>query len=259
MGSKIITLAGKGGVGKTSISAAIVRQLVRDCPEARVLAIDADPASGLATALAVSVSRTIDDIRRGITASGENDPEKKKAIALLGEARFHLIEAMVEQDGFSFLALGRPEAAGCYCSINSFLREVIESLAADFDYVVIDGEAGIEQLNRRVMERVTHLILVTDPSKKGFQVASTIQKVASEMVMYEKIGMIVNRLDKPSLVKDILPGDVPLLACIPEDRELAHFDLKGRSILELPEDAGLVKGAKQAMKAIGIIENGVKT
>lgn len=259
MGSKIITLAGKGGVGKTSISAAIVRQLVKDCPDARILAIDADPAVGLATALAVPVCRTIDDIRRGITASGENDPEKKKAIALLGEARFHLIDAMVEQDGFSFLALGRPEAAGCYCSINTFLREVIESLASDFDYVVIDGEAGIEQLNRRVMERVTHLILVTDPSKKGFQVASTIQKVANEMVMYEKIGMIVNRLDEPSLVKDILPGDLPLLACIPDDRELAQFDLKGRSILELSEDASLVRGVKQVMEAIGIIKNGVKT
>lgn len=256
MGSKIITLAGKGGVGKTSISAAIVRQLVRDCPDAKILAIDADPAVGLATALSVSVSQTIDDIRRGISASGENDPKKKKAIALLGEARFHLIEAMTEQDGFSFLALGRPEAAGCYCSINTFLREVIESLASDFDYVVIDGEAGIEQLNRRVMERVTHLILVTDPSKKGFQVVSSIQKVANEMVMYEKIGLIVNRLDEPSLVRDILPDDIPLLACIPDDRELAHFDLKGRSILELPEDTSLVRGARQAMEAIGIIETG---
>ena len=259
MGSKIITLVGKGGVGKTSISAAIVRQLVREYPKARILAIDADPAVGLATALDVSVRLTVDDIRRAITASGENDPEKKKAVALLGEARFHLIESMEEKDGFSFLAVGRPESAGCYCSINAFLREVIESLADDFDYVVIDGEAGIEQLNRRVMEKVTHLVLVTDPSKKGFQVINSIKKVADELVLYEKIGLIVNRLDELAPVKDALPGDVPLLACIPDDRELALFDLKGRSIMELPEGSKLTEGAKQAMQAIGIIENGVTT
>ena len=149
MGNAVITVAGKGGVGKTSISAAIVRQLVRDHPEARILAIDADPAVGLATALAVQVKETIDDIRKAITASGEEDKSKKTAIELLGESKFRIFDAMVEQDGFAFLAVGRPEAAGCYCSINSYLKAVISMVSDEFDYVVIDGEAGIEQVNRR--------------------------------------------------------------------------------------------------------------
>ena len=206
MGNAVITVAGKGGVGKTSISAAIVRQLVRDHPGARILAIDADPAVGLATALAVQVNETIDDIRKAITASGEEDKSKKTAIELLGESKFRIFDAMVEQDGFAFLAVGRPEAAGCYCSINSYLKAVISMVSDEFDYVVIDGEAGIEQVNRRVMERVTHLILVTDPSKKGTQVIQTIKKVADELVMYQAIGVIVNRLNDPEVARYVDTG-----------------------------------------------------
>ena len=148
----VITVAGKGGVGKTSICAAIVRQLVASFPEARILAIDADPAVGLATALGVEVGMTVDDIRKTITEAGQGDSTKRKAIELLGEARFRLLDAMIETRGFAFIAVGRPEAAGCYCSVNAYLREVIGSLAEEFDYVVIDGEAGIEQINRRVMD-----------------------------------------------------------------------------------------------------------
>ena len=252
MGNAVITVAGKGGVGKTSISAAIVRQLVRDHPGARILAIDADPAVGLATALAVQVKETIDDIRKAITASGEEDKSKKTAIELLGESKFRIFDAMVEQDGFAFLAVGRPEAAGCYCSINSYLKAVISMVSGEFDYVVIDGEAGIEQVNRRVMERVTHLILVTDPSKKGTQVIQTIKKVADELVMYQAVGAIVNRLNDPQVARYVDTGGIPVLAEIPDDGNLALCDVQGRSVMELPDDSNLVLGVQRALKALGI-------
>lgn len=253
MGNTVITVAGKGGVGKTSISAVIVRQLVKNHPEARILAIDADPAVGLATALNVEVKLTIDDIRKAITESGEGDRQKKRAIELLGEARFRIIDAMIEKDGFAFIAVGRPEAAGCYCSINAYLKEIISMFSEEFDYVVIDGEAGIEQINRRVMEKVTHLLLVTDPSKKGTQVIQTIKKVANELVMYEKIGAIVNRLNDESLTKHINTGEIPVLTYIPDDRELALFDILGKSVLELPDNSKLVLGVQKALNTIGII------
>lgn len=253
MGNTVITVAGKGGVGKTSISAVIVRQLVKNHPEARILAIDADPAVGLATALNVEVKLTIDDIRKAITESGEGDRQKKRAIELLGEARFRIIDAMIEKDGFAFIAVGRPEAAGCYCSINAYLKEIISMFSEEFDYVVIDGEAGIEQINRRVMEKVTHLLLVTDPSKKGTQVIQTIKKVANELVMYEKIGAIVNRLNDESLTKHINTGEIPVLTYIPDDRELALFDILGKSVMELPDNSKLVLGVQKALNTIGII------
>ncbi len=253
MDKVIITVAGKGGVGKTSISAAIVRQLVKSHPNARILAIDADPAVGLATALDVQVGQTVDDIRKLITQAGEGDKEKKRAKELLGEVRFRIFEAMVEKDGFAFIAVGRPEAAGCYCSINAYLKEVISLLSEEFDFVVIDGEAGIEQVNRRVMERVTHLLLVTDPSKKGTGVIQTIKAVADELIMYKEVGAVVNRFNDPSLKKYIQTGDIPVLAYIPDDPELAMADVRGDSIMELRDSSNLVKGVKTALETIGII------
>ena len=249
----IITVAGKGGVGKTSISGAIVRQLVLSHPEAKILAIDADPAVGLATALDVEVTQTIDDIRKEILAASKRDKEKKRTIEMLGEVRFRIFDAMVEKDGYAFIAVGRPEAAGCYCSVNSYLKEVISMLSEEFDYVVIDGEAGIEQVNRRVMEKVTHMILVTDPSKKGTKVIQTIKTVADELVMYKKIGSIVNRFNDEALKGYIDTGDIPVLSYIPDDKTLALYDVQGRSVLELPDDSNLVKGVKQALETIRIL------
>lgn len=253
MSKAIITVAGKGGVGKTSISAAIVRQLVKRHPQERILAIDADPAVGLATALQVEVGTTVDDIRKAITAAGQGDRTKMRAKELLGEAQFRLFDAMVESQGFAFIAVGRPEAAGCYCGINAYLKEVISMMSEEFDYVVIDGEAGIEQVNRRVMEKVSHMLLVSDPSKKGTHVIQTIKQVADELVMYQKIGAIINRLGDESQKRYIDTGEIPILAYIPEDPLLQMADIRGESIVHLPDDSNLVKGVQQALDTIGIL------
>ncbi len=239
--AKIIAVAGKGGVGKTSLAAVIVKLLVQAYPDKKVLAIDADPAVGLSTALGIEVTTTIDDIRKAVISTVE-DGNTKAAIELLGEAKYRIYDAIVEADGFAFIAVGRPEAEGCYCKINSYLKDVIRVLSKNFDYVVIDGEAGIEQINRRVMEKVSHLLLVTDSSKKGTQVIQTIRKVADELVMYEKLGAVANRLPDFS-VKDYMDtGDIPVLAYIRDDRDLATFDLRGKNVFYLPDNAEIVQG-----------------
>lgn len=248
----IIALSGKGGVGKTSISAAIVKLLVEAYPDKKILAIDADPAVGLSTALGIEVKTTIDDIRKEIVATVE-DGQTKAAIELLGDARYKIFDALVETDGFAFIAVGRPESAGCYCKINSYLKEVISILSNDFDYVVIDGEAGIEQINRRVMEKVTHLLLITDASKKGTQVITTIKSVADELVMYKKIGAIVNRLPDKSVIPHINTNSIPVLSYIENDNNLAIYDIEGKNIFRLPEDSNVVKGARTALTKLQII------
>ena len=252
MSTKIIALAGKGGVGKTSISAAFVRLLMESRLDARILAIDADPAVGLSTALGIQVAATLDDIRRDVIASVENGAPQE-ALELLGEARFRIFDTLVEKAGFSFLAIGRPESAGCYCKVNAYLKEVIHLLSNSFDYVVIDGEAGIEQINRRVMEKVTHLVLVTDPSRKGTQVIETIQGVAKDLVMYERCGAIVNRVVNPELVSYIQIKDIPVLAYIDSDEAHAVNDIQGRSVFDLPADAPLLLGAREALQKLEII------
>lgn len=250
--AKIIAVAGKGGVGKTSISAAIVKLLVQKYPDKKILAIDADPAVGLSTALGIDVKMTIDDIRKEIVETVE-DGQTKAAIELLGDARYKIFDALVETDGFAFIAVGRPESAGCYCKINSYLKEVISLISNNFDYVVIDGEAGIEQINRRVMEKVTHLLLVSDASKKGTQVISTIKSVADELVMYEKIGVIINRLPDESVIPYINTNGIPVLSYIQNDSNLAVFDIEGKNITTLPDDSNIVKGVKEALEKIDII------
>ena len=248
----IIALSGKGGVGKTSISAAIVKVLVEVYPDKKILAIDADPAVGLSTALGIDVKTTIDDIRKEIVTTVEQG-NTKAAIEILGDARYRIFDALVETDGFAFIAVGRPESAGCYCKINAYLKEVISILSADFDFVVIDGEAGVEQINRRVMEKVTHLLLISDASKKGTQVISTIKSVADELVMYKKLGAIVNRIPDESVIEYIDTKGIPVLSYIENDKNLAIYDIEGRNITGLPDDSNVVAGVKEALSKLEII------
>ena len=248
---KIIALSGKGGVGKTSLAAMTVKALAEKYPGKKILAIDADPAVGLATALGIEVKLTIDDIRRQVVTSVE-EGDTKSAVELLGEAKYHIFDAITETDAFSFIAVGRPESAGCYCKINSYLKEVIALVADNFDYIVIDGEAGIEQINRRVMEKVTHLILVTDASKKGTQVIQTIKSVADTLVMYEKLGVIVNRLPDESVKQYLDLGTLPVLAYIGQDSDLSAFDITGQNVFFMRPDSVMMQGVCQALENLGL-------
>ena len=230
--TKIVAVAGKGGVGKTSLAGAFVKVLVEKYPDKTILAIDADPAVGLSTVLNIEVDKTIDDIRKEVIKNVE-DGDTKSAVELLGEAKYEIYDAIKEQDGY--------------------LKEVITLLSEQFDYVVIDGEAGIEQINRRVMEKVTHLVLVTDASKKGCQVVKTIKNVADELVMYEKAGVIVNRIPDKKVIELMDISGLPLLSVIENDMKLAEADIKGENILTLSDDDRIVAGAAEALCNIGLI------
>lgn len=247
--TKVIAVCGKGGVGKTSISALTVRAL-RDAGAGRILAIDADPAVGLATSLGIEPSKTVDDIRREVIETTQSG-EKGDTAALLARLDYEVFDALTESEGFAFLAVGRPEGDGCYCKVNSFLRQIIQRLASQFDYVVIDGEAGLEQINRRVMEKVTHLLLVSDLSRKGIDVIHTVHKVASGMVDYDRVGVILNRLKAVDEVSRVDLGDLPLLGCLADDDGLRDADILGASVLEM-EQSSSVTGVAAALKEFGL-------
>jgi CO dehydrogenase maturation factor len=236
--STMIAVCGKGGVGKTSISAAMVRMLARDRKK-RVLAIDADPAVGLASALGIDTEKTVDDIRNSLIQRLEQG-EAGDRQTVISRLDYELFEVLIEHENLAFLAIGRPEKEGCYCQINHILKDIIASVADHFDYVVIDGEAGIEQVNRRVMEKVSHLVLVADASAKALHVAQTIQQVAEKMVHYRKSGLIVNRCQNSWEIKDIaIPQPLQYLGFVPEDDVIRICDIEGRSILDLPDCAAL--------------------
>ncbi len=245
----IVALCGKGGVGKTTASALIVKALIAN-PVNRVLAIDADPAVGLATALNIDVKTTVNDIRNEfidlVKAGGAGD--KEQVLSLLD---YEMTGALHEKENLVFLSIGRPETDGCYCRVNDILKDIIASIAGNFDYIVIDAEAGVEQVNRRVLEKVTHLILISDLSVKGIKVAGTIYEVAGKAVKFDRAGLIVNRVSSAEDINRVtLPPDIPFLGYIPEDSEIRKADIEEKNFLTM----AISPSFEAVMKALNDME-----
>jgi CO dehydrogenase maturation factor len=236
--TKTIALCGKGGVGKTSVSALMVKNLTQR-KDIKVLAIDADPAVGLCTALGIQINKTVDDIRNDLINSIKKGVKTDKT-ATLNMLDYELFDALTEFNNVGLLAIGRPESEGCFCKVNSLLKDIIQDLAKNFDVVLIDGEAGVEQINRRVMKTVDHLIMISDTSAKGINVANTIKHLAQDnkAVNYKSMGMILNRVRNESEVQDIRKNaPVNILGWLPEDDLIREFDFHGRSFFDFPDSA----------------------
>ena len=230
--SRVIAVLGKGGVGKTTVSALILKALA-DSGRLRVLAIDADPSGGLGLALSMPVPKTVNDVRLGILESIKEGGAKKTDMA--ASLDYRLWEALSEHKNIAFLSVGRPEEEGCYCQLNTLLREAIETLSDGFDKTVIDAEAGIEQVNRRVMRSVDTLVLVSDTTLKGIRVVASIEKVAKDAVDYSDIVFLLNRVRSQSELDSLRDrSELKVSGWIPEDETVRHFDSQGWSFLDLP-------------------------
>jgi CO dehydrogenase maturation factor len=231
--SEVIAICGKGGVGKTTLAALFTR-LILEKQSMRTLVIDADPTGGLSLALSLPIKSTINDLRKEVVAAAKNKSGDSKSLA--ASVDYRLLESLTEHRNLAFLAVGRPEEEGCYCQVNAFLRRSIEYLAEQFDLTLIDAEAGIEQVNRRVISAVDRLLLVSDLSQKGLRVAETVHHVAAETGIFKSSGLIVNRVrNDEELAKAITNTSLPLLGSLPEDEIIYDYDSSGKSFLDLPE------------------------
>ncbi|MBI5551680.1 MAG: AAA family ATPase [Desulfobacterales bacterium] len=235
----VIAVCGKGGVGKTSLSALIVRSLTRD-PARRVLAVDADPAVGLAYALGMPVVKTVDQIRQELIQTLGEAPSADKE-ELLRRLDYDLFAALSERDNLAFLAIGRPEGHGCFCQVNQLLRQLIGDLAGRFDAVVIDGEAGLEQIQRRVMDLVTHLLVASDGSLKSRRVAATLHHMARELPDLQAAGVLFNKLAPVEETEILAANPLPLIHVLHEIPAIRDFDRRGRSFFDLPWSAEMAK------------------
>ncbi len=253
----IIAVCGKGGVGKTSLSALITRIFVND-PGQRVLAIDADPAVGLSYPLGISVTRTVDEIRQDLIDRLGNS-EIVDYRDMISQLDYDLFSALTERGNLAFLAIGRPEGDGCYCRVNALLRDLIQTMTGQFDVVVIDGEAGLEQINRRVMEMVTHLVIVSDASLKGRRVAETIYRLGRANSGCEHSGVLYNRLDSAIEEKMVTAGNtLPLIHMMFENHLIRQFDREGRSFFDLPWSEDLSNFEEALGRFTGAGEQGPK-
>lgn len=245
---KTIAILGKGGVGKTTVSACLVKAIA-ESGKARVLAIDADPAGSLGLALAISPDRTVNDVRVDIIESIKATSTNKTDLA--ASLDYRLWEALSERGNIAFLSVGRPEEEGCYCQLNTLLREAIEGLAGGFDAIIIDAEAGIEQVNRRVMRSVDAVLLVTDTSLKGLNVAASIGTVVQEAVDTKDVMLIANKVrDGAELEAMKLHSEIKIFAWIPEDDTVRQFDNEGLSFLDLPSCPAFQAIEQQIVSAI---------
>jgi len=247
---KVIAITGKGGTGKTMLSALMIRLLSREAG-AKVLAIDADSAISLPYALGMNVGKTLSEMRTEII----EDPAARKG--LMDKHVQTVITDIVEHGKeFDLLVMGRSEGPGCYCGINDLLRYGIESLSSKFDFTLVDGEAGPEQINRRVLQSIDILIILTDTSIRGFQTAGVIQSIAGAGAASElgQKGLVVNRLKGSNqLVSESAQRlGLKVFGYIPEDENITKYDLAGKPIVDLPDTSPSVKAVRAVLKEIGV-------
>ena len=256
-----IALAGKGGVGKTTIAGMIIKYLAQTQPGA-VLAIDADPSSNLNLVLGLDLDWTVGDIREDLLSQVKTSLVGGGAAmgSLPGGVTKHdyldyQIRSSVAEGGhFDLIAMGRSEGPGCYCAVNHNLREVIDSISKNYRYVVIDNEAGMEHLSRRTTRDVQHLLVVSDPTQRGLIAAGRIAGFRDEMdIRIEHAYLIMNRLSgpvPPPLEKQIDSLGIPLLGVIPADEELARFEYSGRPLVELGDESLVYRAVAEMMGKI---------
>ncbi|HNR88042.1 MAG TPA: AAA family ATPase [Spirochaetota bacterium] len=230
-----IAITGKGGCGKTTIAGLIVDALVR-LGKTPVLAVDADPNSCLDTVLGVRVEKSIGTIRE--EAREEAAKGMASGIAKRDLLELRISECLVEADGFDLIAMGRPEGPGCYCYANNVLRDVIAGVSASYPYVVIDNEAGLENLSRRIVASVDLLILVAEPSINGVKTVQRLHELAGEMgIGYTSLAIIVNRMKGDSLIENarlMIDGiGAHHVMLLRDDDEIAAASERGSSITGL--------------------------
>jgi CO dehydrogenase maturation factor len=254
--TKTIAIAGKGGTGKTTVAALLIKFLSQ---KGLVLAVDADPSTNLSQALGLSLddSKTVGRIREKMTedvSKGRFSPTIAKPEYLFGK----IMESLVESKGFDLLAMGRPEGPGCYCASNEFLRASLDKLVKDYkyNYIVMDCEAGMEHISRQTTRDVDVLLIMSDPTIKGVTTAARMKDLIGEIRSnIGKVGLIVNRVRgelSPEIKKAIDESGLQVIALIPEDPDMAALEMKGRPVTELPAESPLQLMVKEIIEVLGL-------
>ena len=233
----IIAIVGKGGVGK-SVVTTLIAKVISTSYKFKLLLIDADPTHPhLSNMVKLVPEKSLEKIRTELINKTIN---KKKDIQTIAESiDFEVYSAIKESKDFSLFSIGQPEGPGCFCPSNALLRKVIESISNDFDVVLIDCEAGLEQINRMVIKSVDIILIVSDISLRSIETAKSIKETAKRYTNYKKIGVIVNRVkgDINIILDKLREYDLSLFALIPEDVLITKFDLEGKPLINIPEDS----------------------
>jgi CO dehydrogenase maturation factor len=248
----IIAVTGKGGTGKTALTTLITKVLIQH--QKKLLVIDADPAMGLANVLGIQAARTLEDLRLEIIKVGGRGIEDEKQ-DLIQSLDYKIMELLIEKSGFTALIMGQPRTAGCFCPANTLLRDAIAPLTKAFTVLLMDCEAGLEQINRKVVQTINLLLIVSDPTVRGLETAAAIQKMAKKFTQASKIGLILNKVSNQAILDTMRKKTaLDIIGTIPFDPQIAEFDLIGRTLLDLPTNSESVKAVEQILYNLNILE-----
>ncbi|HHT46606.1 MAG TPA: AAA family ATPase [Firmicutes bacterium] len=242
---KVIAVAGKGGTGKTTFTALLLRHLTKKYKDKAILAVDADANANLNEALGLEVKETIsmalDDIKdpRLVPSGMTKDIFMEMRIS----------QAMVETDQIDLLVMGNPEGPGCYCYPNDLLRKYLEQLRENYDFVAVDNEAGMEHLSRRIINNVDYILITSDATARGVRSAGRAYNIIKTLkISSGKVYLIITKTQNQevsTLRGEIEKTGLELLGTVPADDMVVEFDLNDRALFELPDDSPAVQAVEE--------------
>ncbi|UCE04677.1 MAG: AAA family ATPase [bacterium] len=247
---RTLAITGKGGTGKSTIAALIIRWLSEHKSKS-ILAVDADANVNLNDLLGVDIKETIGAIREEMRASVNSIPDGMTKQQFL-EYKIH--STLIETPNFDLIAMGRPEGPGCYCYANNLLRDILKTLSDNYEYVIVDNEAGMEHLSRRTTQNIDYLLIISDPSIRGIQTAGKINRLLEELkTRVKKKYLILNRVRNSNLqqINKIIEDEgLRFLYSIPEDQELLELDQMGQPIWNILTDSVIYSSINQLMEKL---------
>ncbi|MGB2808934.1 MAG: AAA family ATPase [Sedimentisphaerales bacterium] len=235
-----IAISGKGGSGKTTLAAMIIRILSSQSHGA-ILAVDADPNACLAPMIGVEPAASIADVREKVV---ENTPTNS-GMDRVRSFEYGIQQAITEANGFDLLTMGRPEGPGCYCAANNMLRIFMDKLSPQYQYVIIDNEAGMEHLSRRTTNNVDLLCIVAEPTAIGALTARRISELAKQLpISVKEIGVIWNRTNSSKKLDEI-----DTLGCIPDDKSIFDASMQGQTVFDLEENSAALSAVRKILES----------
>ena len=250
-----IAVAGKGGVGKTTTCGMIIDYLCakRSGP---VLVVDADANSNLNEVLGVEVETSLGQIREEM-AQAELKGTIPKGMTKADYAEMKFSSALIEDDDFDMLVMGRTQGKGCYCYVNGVLKTQVDKYARNYSYIVMDNEAGLEHVARGTLPHVDTLLLISDCSRRGIQAVARIAEMVEEMNLNPgMMGLIVNRAPggvlEAGVLEEINRHGLKLLGVLPHDDAVYRCDCQGEPSAKLPQDDPMKTALKGIMQSIGL-------
>jgi len=246
-----IALAGKGGVGKTSLAGLLIRYLVRR-GRTPVMAVDADANANLHEVLGVTVERTVGELREEVLGREAQPGGMPK------ETYFEMMihQLVSEHEGFDLLVMGRPEGPGCYCFVNNLIRKYSDELSSKYPVMVTDNEAGLEHLSRRTTHGTDLLLVVSDPSQRGIRTARRVCDLVRELDLdVKRTVLVVNRVTgelDPILVDQIREAGLELAGTVPADPAVTEADTRGEPIVALPDDTPAVRAFEALLDGLEV-------